>query len=101
MAGRFFDLIFRHPLEIAVQWNTLPFYFFWLALSLLCRRKDPAIFFFPFLFFGGDSTTIASERYTIFSESLLTTLMLLLLLVVCRYGNNETMFLSEALSAST
>jgi hypothetical protein len=75
----------------------LPF-FFWLALSLLCRKKKTGRFLFPlffplflFLLLGENSTTIASERYTIFFfESLLTTLMLFnCFFCGCRYGNNE------------
>jgi hypothetical protein len=84
------------------SWNRrameyIAFFFFWLALSLLCRKKKTG-YFFPFFFLslsffvlGENSTTIASERYTIFFfESLLTTLMLFNCFSCgCRYGNNE------------
>jgi hypothetical protein len=73
--------------------------FFWLALSLLCRKKKTGYFlFFPFLplsfFFCCwgriPLQLLASAIPYFFFESLLTTLMLFnCLFCGCRYGNNE------------
>jgi hypothetical protein len=71
-----------------------------LAIDTICLpwvSFSPFSFSFSFLFSGENSTTIASERYTISFESLLTTLMLFAAAFCgCRYGNNETMFLSAS-----
>ena len=92
MAGRF--LIFPTPLEIAVQWNTLPF-FLWLALSLLCRRKTGYLFFsFLFFPFSGEIPLQLLASAIPYFRVLVNYFDAFTASRGCRYGNNETMFFS-------